>query len=395
MNLLVVAEITLAALLLVGGGLLFRTLQHLQQTDPGFRTENVIGFRVALPDAAYPDSAARDRLYAELVAGIEAIPGVRAAGVVSCPPLGGCHLGNFFHAIGLPGPGPDEQSPVVLTRFATTEYFRVMDIPLIHGRLFEPWHGRVAVINESFARQFFPGIENPVGREIERGSHPDPDEEGPFLEVIGVVRDVQHYGVDEPMRPGIYFDSHTVPRSSMSIMAWTAVEPTSLVPSMRRVLRELDPELPMYAVGTTGEVLRESLAERRVFSFVIAGFAGMALLLALGGIYGVLSYLVGQRGHEIGIRMAMGATRRDVLGLVVRDGLRLAGAGTLLGFAAAFGLTLLAGNALADMLVGQSPRDPATFVGAAALLTVTALLATLAPAARAVSVQPQTALREE
>ncbi|MFW6080039.1 MAG: ABC transporter permease, partial [Gemmatimonadota bacterium] len=420
MNLLVVAEVALSVLLLVGGGLLLRAFQHVRDVDPGFRTENVLHFRLELPEATYPESETRHAFYRALVSRLEALPGARAAGAITCPPLGGCHSGIFFEAEGRPR-GPDDPNPVVLYRFATPGYFEAMGIRLARGRLFgeldgggagdetsaalEPGDrpdasgdpagggaaddgGPTVVVNESFARAFFPDLDDPVGRRI----HTRGNAEGPLYTIVGVTRDVKHYGLDEPMRPGVYFP--VVPetaRRMLSLVVWTDVPPTSLVGSAREIVRELDPTLPLFGVQTVAALVDESLAARRMYSWLMVAFAALALALALGGIYGVVSYVVGQRRREIGLRIALGATPREVVGDVVRRGLILAAAGTGIGLLVAFA----AGQALSGLLVGVSGRDLPTFAGAAALLALTALLATLAPARRAAAVDPQTVLREE
>ena len=388
---LVVAEVTLAALLLVGAGLLLRAFDRLQREDPGFRTEDVLTFRLALPESAYGDSAAVAGFYRDVREALAALPGVRDAALVTCPPLG-CHWGNFFRAEGQAEPAPGEPNPVVLYRLATPEYADVMGIRLLHGDfLAERAVERTAVVNDLFATHFF-GAEDVVGRRI-RFSGGDPEDEESWIRIVGVVRDVRHYGLDEPMRPSVYLPYWPSPNPArgMAVVLRTDVEPRSLIPAARDRIRAIDPELPMYDIRTAGEALRRSLAMRRASSWSMAVFAGLALLLALGGIYGVLSYAVGQRGREIGIRVALGASRARVARLVLAQGMALAGAGLILGFAAA----LAAGRGLASLLVGLPAHDPVTFVVVAAVLGGTALAASLVPARRALRVEPQVALREE
>jgi putative ABC transport system permease protein len=246
----------------------------------------------------------------------------------------------------------------------------------------------VVVVNETFAREFFPGVEDPVGRRIR--SSGDSDADG-WYRIVGLARDVRHYGLEEPARPGLYFPLEDDPPTTMALVLSAAVPPSSLVAPSRAVLRELDPELPLFDVGTPREALERSLAVRRAYSGLIGGFAAMALVLALGGIYGVLSYLVGQRLREIGIRVALGATRRRIVAMVLRQGMALAAAGLALGFAAA----LAGGGLLGSLLLGVSARDPVTFAAVGALLGSTALLASLVPARRGLGVDPQVVLREE
>jgi predicted permease len=393
MNALVVAEITLAALLLVGGGLLLRTFERLRDADPGFRVADVLQFRVALPDATYPDDTDRSAFYRRLVDGLEALPGVRAAGGVTCPPFG-CHTGGFFAAEGGLGSGPDDPNPVVLYRSATPGYFTAMGITAVRGRLLgaddeRPDGRRSVLVNETFARRFFPDTDDPVGRRIAfRGN--DFAEEG--FHVVGVARDVKHYGLDEEMRPAIYFPYAPHPEPSLAMAVWTAGgDPAALVPAVRNAVHRIDPDLPLFQVATNEQALRESLTLRRTSAWMMAVIAGLALVLALGGIYGVLSYVVGQGMREIGIRVALGATRRRVLRLVLRHGLALVATGLALGFAA----SLAAGRALGSLLVGVAPHDPATFAGVAAVVAATALLAALVPARRALRVDPGRVLRDE
>lgn len=387
MSALVVAEVALAALLLVSSGLLVRGFQRLQDTDPGFRTGDVLTFRVSLPSTTYPDSTARRAFYRELMAGLAALPGVRAAGAVTCPPLG-CHSGYFFEVEGAPARGHDEPNPVVLYRGATPDYFPAMGVERVAGRFFDGTDDGVRgiVVNETFVRELVPAGRDAVGQRVRFHGG-----DGPWLTVIGVARDVRHYGLDEPMRPGVYFPLEARAPGSAVAALWTAVPPTTLVAPARALVRRIDPELPLYQVGTMEEALSRSLQVRRVSSWMMGVFAALALVLALGGIYGVLSYIVGQRGREIGIRLALGARRREVARLVVRQGMALAVAGVALGLLAA----LAVGGLLSGLLAGLSPRDPLTFGAVAAVLLAAAGLATLAPARRALRVEPQVALRED
>ena len=392
LNGLVMAEITLAALLLVSSGLLYRSFQELRDVDPGFRTENVLGFRVALPEATYPDSAAQASFYRELMDRLGAIPGVRAAGGITCPPLG-CHWGNFFQAEGGLGSDPDDPNPVVLYRYATPGYFDAMGIRAVHGRLPTGSDNasegtRTVVINQAFADRFFPDVENPVGRRIamRHGSFDDL-----AWIVVGVAADVRHYGLDEPMRSALYFPLDSSPAASLATYVWTTQEPTAVLADVRRAVRELDPELALFQVGTTRDAVAESLALRRTSIWAMLVFAGLALVLALGGIYGVLSYTVGQRVREIGVRVALGASRGAITRMVLRSALLLTGTGLALGLLAA----LAASRVMEGMLVGFSPLDPLTYAAVTILLTFTALAATLVPVRRALKVEPGTALREE
>lgn len=390
MNALIVAEVTLAALLLVSSGLLLRSFQQLQQVDPGYRTDNVLRFRIALPEATYPDSAARASFYDRLLPDLAALPAVRAVGGIDCPPLG-CHTGGFFAAENGLGTNPDDANPVVLYRKATPGYYEAMGVRAVKGRLLDPDDERpgrrTVVINETFARTFF-GDADPLGRWVaQRGT--DFEEDG--WRVVGVARDVMHYGVDEEMRPALYLPHSPAPRASLAIALWTGVEPGSLTAEVRAVVSGADPELPLYQVETMKSAVQQSLGIRRATSWAMILFAGLALVLALGGIYGVLSYTVGQRSREMGIRMALGSTRGAVLRLVLRHGLRLA----VLGVALGFGAALAAGRTLEGLMVGFSALDPVTYIAVAVILLGASLLAALVPARRAVAVEVSAALRDE
>ena len=387
----VIAEIALASVLLVGGGLLARAYQRAQDVDPGFRAESTLVFRVSLPQVRYPNGQAQLAFYDELMARLRALPGVRAVGAVTCPPLG-CHQGNF-----LEGEGQPKFEPVVLTRQATPTYLEAMGIPLVHGRGFTDADGRPnqprgVIVNESFARGMWPGVADPTGRRVRWTG------DSAWMTVVGVTKDVKHYGLDVPMRPGIYLPTAiewTRPGpgrvGSLAIVLHTAGDPAALLAPARDVVRRLDPELPLYQTQTMREAIDRSLALRRTFAWMLGAFAGIALALAVGGIYAMLSYVVGRRTHEIGIRMALGAQRAQVLRLVTRQGLALVALGLLLGLPASFAAT----RALSSLLLDVSPRDPLTFAAVAAVLALTGGLAALVPARRASSVDPMKVMRAE
>jgi predicted permease len=387
LNALVIGEVALACILLIGGALLFRAYDRLQNIDPGFKAENVLAFRLYLPEAAYGSMQAERVFYEELVRRVRGLPGVEAAAAISCPPLG-CHWGNFYDVEGARPRAKGEPNPVVLSRIATPDYASTMGIKLVHGRFFKEGEGRdpkggVIVINEEFAREFYaPGVD-PLGHRIRF------DNDQPWLTVVGVVRDARHYGLEQPMRPGMYVPLAQLARASLSIVLRTHGDPTLLAGPVRRTLRQMNPELPLSDVTTMQEALDKSFAARRMYSWMLGVFAAVALVLAIGGIYGVLSYVVGQRTRELGIRMALGARKAQMLRLVVGDGLRLAGAGILIGLLGAFATM----RVLSTMLLGISPHDPLTYTLVAAVLALTALIAALLPARRAISIEPQQVLR--
>ncbi|HKG92272.1 MAG TPA: ABC transporter permease [Gemmatimonadaceae bacterium] len=391
---LVVAEIALASVLLVGGGLLVRAYQHARDVDPGFSADDVLTFRISLPRVRYETGQSQLAFYEELLRRLRALPGVRSAGAITCPPLG-CHEGNFLDAEGQP-----TFEPVVLVRRATPEYIDAMGIRLLHGRTFTDADGRkggprVAIVNESFARGVWPGVADPTGRRIRHRG----EDSAAWRTVVGVTKDVKHYGLDLPMRPGLYLPAAMFANtdgpgrigSLAVVIRASGGDPGALVAPAREIVRQMDPELPIYQARTMREALDRSLALRRTFAWMLGAFAGIALALAVGGIYAVLSYVVGRRTHEIGIRMALGAQRAQVLRLVTRQGLALVLVGLLLGLPAAFAAT----RALSSLLLDVSPRDPLTFAAVAAALALTGTLAALVPARRASSVDPMKVMRAE
>jgi putative ABC transport system permease protein len=274
--------------------------------------------------------------------------------------------------------------------YATAGYFDAAGITLLAGRTFvaaDAAEGAppVGIVNETFAEHHWPG-ENPVGKRFAFGG-----DEPTWIEVIGLTRDVKHYGLDQEMRPGVYFMNDRNPSSSLTVVARTAVDPLSIADEARALVRARDADLPIYAVSTMDQRLDESLWARRAASWSFAIFAGVALLLATSGIYGVVSYSVGQRTHEIGIRMALGARWADVLGTVMRRGLTLLGAGVVMGLLGA----VFAARALSSLLFGVAATDPLIYTGVTLLLVGVAALANLIPARRAAAIDPMCALRGE
>ncbi|HJU64344.1 MAG TPA: ABC transporter permease [Gemmatimonadaceae bacterium] len=397
LNGLVVVEVALATVLLVGGALLLRAYQHVRGIDPGFRVDSVLTFRLSLPPGEGEDRGGRAHLalFQELLARLAELPGVISAGAISCAPLG-CHQGSTFEGQGQPALAPGESDPIVLTRWATAGHFRAMGIRPLHGRVFSEDDERadrlpVVIVNEPLARRLWPGVANPVGRRLRyRGD----TSAAAWMEVVGVVRDARHYGLHVREFEGMYFSAARLatgwwdPGPTVSIH--TAVEPTSLVTAVRSVVREVSPALPVFQLQPMRESLHRSLAVRRTFAWMLAVFSAIALVLAVGGIYAVLTYVVGRRRREIGIRMALGAQRSNVLRAVVGHGLGLIGFGLLFGLPVA----LAGSRILASLLQGVSPRDPPTYAAVAVMLAITGLAATLAPALRAASVNPRSVLAE-
>jgi putative ABC transport system permease protein len=390
---LVVIEIALALVLLTGSGLLVRAYANLRDTDPGFRTDGVTTFRLSLPLAKYTNGVAQERFYARLVERLQATPGIANAGIVTCLPFG-CHWGSFVRAEGAAPPAKNESNPVVLMRYASSGYFETMGIRLTRGRIFTDDEARAGgphpvVVNEQLARQLWPNVDDPTGRRFMRNGDTTTSHR---MTVVGVVEDVRHYGLVDPMRPGLYLSSSDVDTSrylpAYGIAVRSASAPAAVAAALRAVVRQLDPELPLIELQSAQAALNRSIANRRTIAFAFAAFGAVALALALGGIYAVLSYVVGRRRQEIGIRMALGARRGQVVQLVVRQGLRL----VLLGVAIGLPLALMAAGTLSSLLVGVGARDPITYVVAILLLAGTAAVSALIPARRAAGVDPKTAL---
>jgi predicted permease len=394
--LLVVAEVAVSLVLLIGAGLLINSFLRLRSVDPGFRADNLLTMSIVLPQQKYPDAARRAAFYTELVSRIEALPGVKSAAVTNWIPLvfQGDSIG--FSIEGRPDPAPGQgRRPTVVTRVVHPHYFRTMGIQLLRGREFGEQDGAespaVAVVSETMARRHWPG-EDPTGKRITPGpaTSTDPDD---WVTIIGVAQDVRQFELGADPKPQMYVPyaqgwSSFAPRH---LVVSTAVEPLSLAATVRQTVWEIDKDQPVSDIRTMEEVLSESLARQRFSMLLLGIFAAVALALAAVGIYGVMSYSVAQRTHEIGIRMALGAQRGDVLKLAVGQGLKLVLIGVALGLAAAFVLT----RVMASLLFGVSATDPATLVTISLVLIGVAVLASYIPARRATKVDPMVALRYE
>ena len=385
---LLVAEVAFSLVLLVGAGLMLKSFARLHGVNPGFTTAGLLTARVALPAARY-DSVAKKVAFAEaLLARLRALPGVRSAAVVSSVPLSGQNAQWGYWVDGRPAPTLADV-PVAVVRSATPDYFRTMEIPLRRGRLFDDRLGgvREAVVNETLAREHFRG-EDPVGRRVRAGS---PEAEP--VTIVGVVADTRHRTLDEPVPPQLFLaNSHgAAVFGSFAVALRVAGEPGALAAALRREVRAIDPDLPVAELLTMDEVIAAGTSRQRLSSGLLAAFAGLALLLAAVGIYGVIAYASAQRAREFGVRIALGAASGDVLRDVLGGAARLAALGVALGLAASLALTRL----LQSQLYEVSATDPAVLGAISLLLLAVALAASYLPARRATRVDPMAALRAE
>jgi putative ABC transport system permease protein len=386
---LVVAEVALAALLVIGASLIVRSFWALVRVDPGFDAENVVSATLTLRGERYNEDDRRVAFTERLLKRVRALPGVTAAAVTVARPLGGgVAPATSFRATDRPEPAVGEW-PVTDVRMVSPGYFRTMGISLQRGRDFEAADDAdappVVIVNETLARTFWPE-EDPIGKRlIVRMGDETP------REIVGVVDDVRHSSLDAPVRAQVYYPHAQLSFPWLDLVVRSSMAPAALVGTLQREVRALDPELPLYSVKPMEEVVSESLAGERFNMLLLALFALLALLLAGIGIYGVLSYAVSRRTHEIGIRLALGSERPVVLRSVIAQGMGLAALGLLIGVGAAFLLTGL----LSDLLYEVGARDPLTFIVVTAALAAAALLACLVPALRATRIDPMVALRYE
>ncbi|MEY2547194.1 MAG: hypothetical protein QOG48_2311 [Verrucomicrobiota bacterium] len=384
-NALVVAEVSLALVLLVGAGLLMKSFVRLQSVSPGFNPHNVVTMELALPIVKYPRGKPVIDFYAELVRRIRTIPGVQHAGITSILPLSGSNSDNSFIVEGRTpaqtGVYPDEE-----LRTVSPDYFRVLQTPLLQGRFFEDSDTAeapsVVIVNQTFAKKYWPN-EEAVGKRISfEGTNPK------WFTVIGVVADMRHRGLDVDPVPEQYLPHPQRAYREMILVVRSAQAPSALIPAIRREVHAFDPEQPIANVRTFDQVVADSIAPRRLSVVLLGMFAAIALLLAAVGTYGVISYLVVQRTHEIGVRMALGAQRRDVLRLVVGHALKLVGIGTVIGLV----LAMFSTRALSALLYSVGTFDLGTFAIVTFLLGGIALLASYIPAVRATRADPMIAL---
>jgi putative ABC transport system permease protein len=386
---LIIAQAAMVVVLLAGAGLLIRSYINVESVDTGF-SQATVTFSLTL-DKHYGKAAERLALFNDLIDKLGHLPGVNAAGAVNYLPLSNSESVGFFWVEGY----ANEKDQLAESRHATPQYFQAMGIPLVRGRLLtkddDAANSHVVLVNESFADRYFAG-RDPIGGQI----GPDNQRKN-WNTVVGVVADVRHMSLEEPPGPQIYYPfshddwaSNVVP-VSRSIVVRSALTPPTLIKEMRTTLAGIDPNLALTDLRTMGDLVSQASARRRFQASLLTAFAGIALVLALVGLYGLMAYSVNRRTHEVGIRMALGAQRWDVLTLVLKNAGVLIGSGLVLGLASAW----VATRAIQSFLFGVSAHDPATVAAVCGLLLVCGLLAALVPARRAASIDPMTALRTE
>jgi putative ABC transport system permease protein len=390
---LVIVESALAFVLVIGAGLMIKSFWRLLEANPGFHPEHLLTLRIKLPmdakDSKYREPRQRGATFQRFLASVEGVPGVQSAAFAEIVPLSQDDMDMGYFVIKEDPALPPGEHLAADYRDVTPNYFATMGIPLIGGRSFTEQDNldrpRVAVIDETLARRFFPN-QDPIGKHLQV-----PDATRPAREIVGVVGGVHDTGFDQQPRPTIYFPSLQSPDQTMSLVVRTTLPLSAILPSIKNAIWLVDKNQPVFEVRSMDEILSGIFSAQRLAFLLLGVFGFLALTLAAIGIYGVTSYLVSERTHEIGVRMAMGAQRGDVSRLVLGHGTRLAGIGVIGGVVAALGLTRL----LSSLLFGVSAADPLIFFGVAILMAPVALAACYIPARRAMRVDPMVALRHD
>ncbi|HKP86634.1 MAG TPA: ABC transporter permease, partial [Blastocatellia bacterium] len=390
-NALVVSEIALSLMLLIGAGLMIKSFVRLQGVSPGFDPENILTLQTSLPGSKYQETGKTLAFYKQLLNKVESLPGVQSAGIAFSLPPNLLEVSDNYAVEEHPTP-PGESDPIAPVNFVSTNFFKAMGVPLLSGRFFTDADNAdspdVVIISEAMAKRYF-GNESPIGKRFKQGGL---DRTGnPWMEIVGVVGDVKYSGLDSKPEPAFYLPHLQATLRSMYMVVRTSSNPMSLAPAIRQEVWALDKDQPVARVRTMEELLSRSVSQPRFRTLLIGVFAGVALLLAAVGIYGVISYSVTQRTHEFGIRMALGARQGNVLKMVVGEGMKLALIGTAIGLAASYFAT----RVLSSLLFGVSATDPLTFAGISLLLTAVVFVASYVPARRATKVDPMVALRYE
>lgn len=390
---LVIAESALAFVLVIGAGLMIKSFLHLLEANPGFHPDHLLTLRIKLPTDAksseYREPRQQAATFQRFLASVEAVPGIQSAAFAEIVPLSQDDMDMGYFVVQEDPALPPGEHLAADYRDITPSYFATMGIPLIAGRSFSEQDNldrpRVIVIDETLARRFFPR-QDPIGKHLQI-----PDATRPSREIVGVVGGVRDTGIDQQPRPTIYFPAQQNPDQTMSLVVRTTLPPSVILPAVKNAIWSVDKNQPVFAVRSMDEIISGIVSAQRLAFFLLGVFGFLALALAAIGIYGVTSYLVSERTHEIGVRMAMGAQRNDVSLLVLGHGAKLAGIGVIGGLLAAFVLTRL----LSSLLFGVSATDPVIFVVVAILLIFVALVACYIPARRAMRVDPVVALRCE
>jgi putative ABC transport system permease protein len=390
-SLLVIGEVAVSFVLLIGAGLLINSFLHLRNLDPGFRSDHLLTMKVNLSDVKYPDRERRAAFFDEVMRRVNQLPGVHSAAVAGNLPLTYNGDSMSISVEGVPDPPPDQQ-PDVIYRAIGPGYFSTMGIPMVRGRDFTAQDNGdskdVVIISEKTAQQFWPG-QDPIGKRLKPGLSTS---SSPWREVIGIVKDVrQNDFVASPKRQ-MYFTYRQLKNTAANaLVVRTNIEPMSLATPVRNSIWSVDKDQTVADIDTMDHIVAQAVARQRFSMLLLGLFAALALLLASIGIYGVMSYSVAQRTREIGIRIALGARRIDVLQMTVKQALKLVGMGMIIGLVAAFLLT----RVMATLLYGISATDPVTFIGISVVLLAVAILASYVPALRATRVDPMTALRAQ
>ncbi len=387
---LVVAELALAVVLLLGAGLLVRSFNKLMAIDLGFDRENVLTFSVNLPRSTYSQASQREVFYGELLQRVRSLPGVETAGTINHTPLSGHGMIGFFAIEGYPELDREKDPPIGIGSVGG-DYFRTLKIPLLNGREYDARDGagsqKVAIVNQAFANHFFPKGDA-VGKRVAFGC----EEAGQFCRtIVGVVGNIRQESITDEFVPEIFVPFAQSPMNRMTVMVRTTSDPLAVARAVRSEVLAIDKNQPVYDVKTLAQRVNDAVAVSRSLMLLFTAFALLALVLGAVGIYGIVSYAVTQRTHEIGIRMALGARTINVLSLIMKNGFTLVFTGIVIGIAGAFMLTRF----LATLLFGITPTDAVTFIVVSAIFFVIAMMASLIPALRATKVDPLIALRYE
>jgi predicted permease len=385
---LVIGEVALAVTVLAGAGLLVRTVQNLMSVDAGMRADGVLTMRLNLAGERYGEESVRRTFVSELLPRLQALPGTIAAGTTSAMPLSGAKSANFFHRNDRPIPAPGEELDADY-RVVGGQYFEAIGIPLIRGRVFDASDDEKApprfVVNEALAQRYFPG-EDPIGKHITYEWY------GPRSgEIVGVVGSVREMALDEEPAPAVYRPHAQDPAPTVTVVLRAAGDPLLLGRAAAGAVRAIDPALPAPRLRTVEDLMAGTLSRPRLMMYLLVGFAALSLVLVVIGLYGIVAYSVAQRTRELGIRMALGAQRSDVLRMVVGEGMALGAIGLAIGMAGALALRRLPSG----LLYGVTPSDPGTFLLVASVLAATTFLASYLPASRATRINPAGVLGAE